>query len=142
MLNFVLICTCCLWICSPIENIHNRMVWWWRKTENFWHSITLSVIYSHIGIQWMQLGDPTRVHCKNNIQNTIAKVNSSQFLVLDNFFRGHRTYFMCIYSAPRCATTVEVFTSIVFLQLYYSRWPTFGEPMIQYLVNLVSGGWK
>ena len=25
---------------------------------------------------------------------------------------------MCIYSAPRCATTVEVFTSIVFLQLY------------------------
>ena len=44
----------------------------------------------------MQVGDSTCVHCKNNIRNTIAKVNSSQFLVLDNFFRGHRTYFMCI----------------------------------------------
>ena len=66
----------------------------------------------------MQLGDPTRVHCKNNIQNTIEKVNSSQFLVLDNFFTGQRTYFMCIYSAPRCATIVDVFTWIVFLQLY------------------------
>ena len=66
----------------------------------------------------MQLGDPTRVHCKNNIRNTIAKFNSSQFLVLVNFFRGHRIYYMCIYSAPWCATTVEVFTSILFLQLY------------------------
>ena len=27
----------------------------------------------------MQLGDSTRVHCKNNIRNTIEKVNSSQF---------------------------------------------------------------
>ena len=33
----------------------------------------------------MQLGDSTRVHCKNNILNSIEKVNSSQFLVLVNF---------------------------------------------------------
>ena len=38
-------------------------------------------------IHWdtMQLGDSTRVHCKNNILNSIEKVNSSQFLVLVNF---------------------------------------------------------
>ena len=93
------------------------MVWCWRITEIFWHSITPGVIYSHIRIQWMQLGDPTRVYCKNNFQNTIAKVNSSQFLVLDKFFRGQRTYFMCIYSDPRCATIVVVFTWIVNLIL-------------------------
>ena len=51
ILNFVLIYTRCFRICSPIESIYNIMVWWWRKTENFWHSITLSVIYCHIGIQ-------------------------------------------------------------------------------------------
>ena len=46
-------------------------------------------------IHWdtMQLGDSTRVHCKNNIRNTIEKVNSSQFLVLVNFFRSHRIYY-------------------------------------------------
>ena len=33
----------------------------------------------------MQLGDSTRVHCKNNILNSIEKVNFSQFLVLVNF---------------------------------------------------------
>ena len=99
--------------------MQNRMVWCWRITENFWHSITPGVIYCNIRIQWMQLGDPTRVHCKNNFQNTIAKVNSSQFLVLDKFFRGQRTYFMCIYSAPRCATIVDVFTWIVFLSIVF-----------------------
>ena len=38
-------------------------------------------------IHWdtMQLGDSTRVHCKNNILNSIEKVNSSQFLVLVYF---------------------------------------------------------
>ena len=65
----------------------------------------------------MQLGDPTRVHCKINFQNTIAEVNSAQFLVLDKFFRGQRTYFMCIYYAPRCATIVVVFTWIANLIL-------------------------
>ena len=51
MLNFVLIYTRCFRICSPIESIYNIMVWWWRKTENLWQFITLSVIYWYIGIQ-------------------------------------------------------------------------------------------
>ena len=41
----------------------------------------------------MQVGDSTRLHCKNNIRNTIEKVNSSQFLVLVNCFRSHRIYY-------------------------------------------------
>ena len=65
----------------------------------------------------MQLGDPSRVHCKNHFQNIIAKVNSSPILVLDNFVKGQRTSFTCLYSAPRCATIFLVFTWIVNLIL-------------------------
>ena len=68
-------------------------------------------------MQWMQLGDPTRVHCKNHFQNIIAKVNSSPFLVLDNFVKGQRTSFTCLYSAPRCSSIFLVFTWIVNLIL-------------------------
>ena len=60
-------------------------------------------------MQWMQLGDPTRVHCKNHFQNIIAKVNSSPFLVLDNYVKGQRTSCTCLYSAPRCATYISCF---------------------------------
>ena len=115
-----MLCTCCFQICSPIGNTQNRVVWCWRISENFWHSITPGVIYRNIRIQWMQLGDPTRVHFKNNFQNTIAKVNSSQFLVLDNAFRGQRTYFMCIYSTPKMCNYswcfhMDCIPSIVFI---------------------------
>ena len=73
-------------------------------------------------IHWdtMQPGDSTRVHRKNNILNSIEKVNSSQFLDLV-YFPEVIVFMLGIYSAPGCTTAVEVFTYILFHQLYYSR---------------------
>ena len=65
----------------------------------------------------MQLGDPTRIQCKNHFQNIIAKVTSSPFLVVDNFVKDQRTSCTCLYSAPQWSSKFLVITWIVNLIL-------------------------